>query len=300
MAHTKKKPAKKAQKKRRKHVPVKKGQEVAIHKQPVESALQLSNPVQIMEFGKVLKSYIVANGLSVKIEDKDYPLCGAWKFAASNFGLTAVPVELIPQHRQGEYITLLYKKQVFEGKRKDGSAYKYEKDVIFFSGFSHHTELIDRLRVQNKVSKEITRPYYSYKCVVEVQRNSDGRVMTKGTSVCTNLEAMKAGFDEYAVMGQAQTRTISRALRNLLEFVLNSAGMEGTPGEEMPPPETHDNYTEPEVKVNNVKKPTLREDGFKALVERAKKGEKVLDKARENLDLTPEQIEVLEAIEKPQ
>jgi len=300
MAHTKKKPAKKAPKKRRKHVPVKKGQEVAIVKeeQSAVQVLSLTNMVEIMEFGKVLNKYIKANKLSVVIEGKDYPLCGAWKYAGVNFGLTAVPVELIPQHKEGQYVTLLWKKQLYEGKKKDGSTYKYEKDVVFFSGWAHHTELIDRMKVQNRVTREKTMPYYSYKCVVEVQRNSDGKVMTKGTSVCTNMEDMKAGFQEYAIMGQAQTRTISRALRNLLDFVLQAAGMEPTPGEEMPhePEDRHSDGQTP--RTNNVTKPPASDYVFKQWVERAKKGEKVLDKALENLSLTDEQIEVLEAIEK--
>lgn len=262
--------------------------------------LSLADPGQILKFGKVLNEYITKNKLSVEIEGKQYPLCGAWKFAGMNFGLTAIPVELVAKHKDGQYITILFIKKKFEAKRKDGSKYEYEKEVPVFSGFANHEGVIKSIRERSTITREITRPYFAYECKVEVRR-ADGHLVQQGQSVCSNLESAKAGFDEYAVMGQAQTRTISRALRNLLDFVLNAAGMESTPGEEMP---TMDDEPFKEASVVNeqkktvVTKPTLRADGFDKLVTRARRGEKVLEKAKENLTLTEDQIEVLEKIEK--
>lgn len=264
--------------------------------------LNIADPGQIFRFGKVLNKYIIDNKLSVEIEGKQYPLCGAWKYASANFGLTAIPVELVAKHKDGQYITILFIKKKFEAKRKDGSKYEYEKEVPVFSGFANHEGVIKSIRERSTITREITRPYYAYECKVEVRR-ADGHLVQQGQSVCSNLESAKAGFDEYAVMGQAQTRTISRALRNLLDFVLNAAGMEGTPGEEMI---TDDDEPFKEASVVNeqkktvVTKPTLRVDGFDKLVARAKNGEKVLEKAKQNLTLTADQIEVLERIEKGQ
>lgn len=263
-----------------------------------QTELSLSNPAQIMEFGQVLKVYIEKNGLSVKIEDKQYPLCGAWKFAGMNFGLTAVPVELTPKHKDGQYITIMYAMRTFEGKRKDGTLYKFDKEVPVFSGFANDDDIIEKVRSRNKITREVTRPYYAYSCTVEVRR-SDDKVVNIGKSVCSNLESLKSGFDEYAVMGQAQTRTISRALRNLLDFVLNAAGMESTPGEEITQEMVDESgrQQQPPPPTSEAKKQKPTDAAFEKLVSRAKAGEKVKDKAVENLDLTTDQIEALRVVE---
>lgn len=265
-----------------------------------ETSLSLSNTAQILEFGKVLNKYIKANHLSVEIEGKDYPLCGAWKFAGQAFGLTAIPVELIPQHKDGQYVTILYAKQKFEGTRKDKTKYSYEKDVPVFIGFANHADVLEGVRSRHKISKESTRPYLSYKCVVEVQRMSDDKVIGKGTSVCSNMETLKAGLDEFGVMGQAQTRTIARALKNLLDYVLNAADMQATPAEEMESfKEAEFQGEEPSKKTTVVKKQTPSEYQFGELMLRAKAGEKVLEKAKEHLVLTQEQIDALDRLENP-
>jgi hypothetical protein len=307
MSSKKKSVPRKAPKKKVKSraVAVVKKQEVAVVQPQQSQVLSLNNPAQIMEFGKVLKSYIVANGLSVKIEDKDYPLCGAWKFAGMNFGLTAVPVEITPKHKDGQYITILFAEREFEffdKKAKPPQKKKYKKVVPIFSGFTNHKDVIDEIRQregEGGIKREITRPYYSYECTVEVHR-FDGHVVTKGKSVCTNLESAKAGFDEYAVMGQAQTRTISRALKNLLDFVLQSAGMEPTPGEEMQGHEQEHQVPDeppfappPDAPVKNT--PSVV--AWEKLVVRAQKGEVVSEMAKAHMSITDEQYDALKILE---
>lgn len=265
-----------------------------------EQSLSLSSPTDILEFGKILQSYISSNKLSVKIADKDYPLAGAWKFAGLNFGLSADPVELKAEHQKGEYVTTLYAKQKIEGTRRDGSRYEYEKEYVVFVGFTKDTEIIDSIRSRVSITREITRPYYSYRCIVDVTRMSDGKLVGKGESVCSNLETLKAGFEEHAVMGQAQTRTIARSLKNKLDFVLQAAGFEGTPAEEMTgsedelPFDREEKSTPPKTKVAKAKP---SEKLFGELVERAKKGEKILAIYGEHLEFTDEQKEVLKALE---
>jgi hypothetical protein len=262
----------------------------------------LNDPGQIMEFGKILNKYIVDNKLSITMEERDgtkkqYPLCGAWKFAGSNFGLTAIPKSLVAKHKEGQYITILFAKLKFKGRRKsDNSEYEYEKEVPVFTGFVDHEHVIEGVRKRHTITREITRPYYAYECSVDVERIADGKVMNVGKSVCSNLEASKSGFDEYAVMGQAQTRTISRALKNLLDFVLNAAGMEGTPGEEIPTVDA-ELVGETEDKKNTVKKEVITEAQFEKYLGRAKKGEKVLDRMNEHFTMTPAQIEVISLLE---
>jgi hypothetical protein len=265
----------------------------------------LNDPGQIMEFGKILNKYIADNKLSVNIKERDgkekkYPLCGAWKFAGNSFGLTAVPKKLTAKHKEGQYTTILYAKLKFEGKRKDGTKYEYEKEVVVFVGFTEHEKVIEgvRNRYKDKITREIVRPYYAYECEVDVERISDGKIMNTGKSVCSNLEVQKSGFDEYAVMGQAQTRTISRALKNLLDFVLNAAGMEGTPGEEIPHDVEHEVVPESEKPL--VKKQALDEDQFAKILGRAKAGDKVLEKTLEHFTMTQEQEDALRILENPQ
>lgn len=68
---------------------------------------------------------------------------------------------------------------------------------------------------------------------VEV-RNGRGDLIGAGEAMCTRQEKTWAPRDDYALRAMAQTRAISRALRNPLGFVVKLAGYEATPLEEMP------------------------------------------------------------------
>lgn len=68
------------------------------------------------------------------------------------------------------------------------------------------------------------------------ERNKDGEYIKtpfRGDAVCSNKEATKKGFDEYAVLSMAQTRAIGKAYRNRMGWVMKLAGYEATPSEEM-------------------------------------------------------------------
>lgn len=58
-------------------------------------------------------------------------------------------------------------------------------------------------------------------------------LISTGYALCSNKEAIKAKFDEYAILSMAQTRAIGKAYRNKLGWVMKLAGYEGTPSEEM-------------------------------------------------------------------
>ena len=68
---------------------------------------------------------------------------------------------------------------------------------------------------------------------VNILRMKDDKVLGVGFALCSNKEAKKKSFDEYAVLSMAQTRAIGKAYRNLLGWVMKLAGYEGTPSEEM-------------------------------------------------------------------
>jgi len=72
-----------------------------------------------------------------------------------------------------------------------------------------------------------------YWAIVEVRRISDDKTMSRGIAVCSNKEASKRSFDEYAICSMAQTRAEGKAFRMLLSWIMKAAGFEATPAEEM-------------------------------------------------------------------
>jgi hypothetical protein len=72
-----------------------------------------------------------------------------------------------------------------------------------------------------------------YQAEVEIRRISDDKIMSRGIAVCSNKEASKRSFDEYAICSMAQTRAEGKAFRMLLSWIMKAAGFEATPAEEM-------------------------------------------------------------------
>lgn len=72
-----------------------------------------------------------------------------------------------------------------------------------------------------------------YSATVEIRRISDDKIMSKGIALCSNKEASKRLFDEYAILSMAQTRAEGKAFRMLLSWIMKAAGFEATPAEEM-------------------------------------------------------------------
>jgi hypothetical protein len=270
-----------------------------------EKQLSLNSPADVMSFGSILKKYIVDNNLSVKINGNDHAMVDAWKYSGMAFGLTAIPHKPVSLHSKGQYITILYAEREFSGAKG-----KYKKDVAVFAGFADATEILREIRERSKIVKELTKPYFEYECECDVVRIGDvsKAQISYGVGVCSNLEMLKVSFDQYSVNSMSQTRGIGKAYRNLLGFVMKSAGMEGTPAEEMDEPQRNDreSYHDgdrpwmPDPEPGEIKKTKLNEAGWEKLIARAKSGEKVLEKARENLALTDKQIEALDMIENPE
>lgn len=73
---------------------------------------------------------------------------------------------------------------------------------------------------------------YRYRAEVSL-RDKDGNKVGSGVAVCTNKEAGKTKFDEYAVASMAQTRAVGKAYRLKIGWLLKVAGYETTPAEEM-------------------------------------------------------------------
>jgi hypothetical protein len=69
---------------------------------------------------------------------------------------------------------------------------------------------------------------------VEVRRIADGTVISAAEQLCTRSESKWARAEDHALLGMAQTRASSRALRGPLAQIVELAGYQGTPFEEMP------------------------------------------------------------------
>lgn len=72
-----------------------------------------------------------------------------------------------------------------------------------------------------------------YLAEVNICRFGSNDIITKGVAICSNKEANKRQWDEYAILSMAQTRATGKAFRNLLSWLMKAAGFEATPAEEM-------------------------------------------------------------------
>lgn len=194
----------------------------------VREAYQLIKPKDITDFSKVLREFITKSQLSTKIQGNEYVNVDGWKFAGLNFGLVPIVSEPVPLHQHGELITILY----HEIERRD----KFGKKMVVEPFFASSNQVLaDRFRekFKDKIKKEIVHDFYNYKCGCEVMNSVTGSKVGSGFGVCSNIEMSKTSFDEFAVMSMAQTRAIGRAFKNVLGFIMKSAGYSPTPLEEM-------------------------------------------------------------------
>lgn len=183
----------------------------------------LSNPKDIMAFSKTLKDYVMQNQLTTSIQGKNYVNVDGWKFAGLNFGI--VPIVEEPEEKTGEF-TRLYLLEEYKTSQK--GQYWAASETTFFPEVAAEWQKKDSQKFRTKILR-----HYNYKCKCNVVRVADGKIIGSGSAVCTNAELKKVTFDEYAVSSMAQTRAIGKALRNLIGFVMSSAGFETTPAEEM-------------------------------------------------------------------
>ena len=253
-----------------------------------------------MSFGQVLKKYIAKNKLSVEIKGNQYAMVDGWKFAGLAFGLTAIPEAPVASQERGQYITVLYTIGTFLN-RKTGKEYK--KEYIAFTGFTSDEGVIDKMRQKIKVTREMTHPYFKYTCECKIVRLSDGVTVGAGWGMCSNMEDAKVEFQEYAVASMAQTRTIGKAYRNQLGFIMKDAGLEGTPAEEMTGVRDDDAPVQPKEEAPKVDRPTADRPAMtdKQLGQadtRIRSGQDILETCKQQFYLTKKQLASLEEADK--
>lgn len=69
----------------------------------------------------------------------------------------------------------------------------------------------------------------------EITNAKTGKIVSVGYAICSKEEFKKKGFDEYAILSQAQTRATGKAFRNYIGWIIKMAGYQATPAEEIKP-----------------------------------------------------------------
>ena len=67
-----------------------------------DSAYSLTSPAQVKQMATLVRDYIINNGLSVKIQDKDYVMVEGWQFAGGLLGTTPRVSEVVDLSKNDE------------------------------------------------------------------------------------------------------------------------------------------------------------------------------------------------------
>lgn len=124
-------------------------------------------------------------------------------------------------------------------KEKNLSTTIQRKEYVNVSGWQFAGSALGLMPIITEVT-DLTRRgeqpgqvEFKYLAKCEVRKITTGEVVSTGVAICSSFERTKSAFDEYAILSMAQTRAIGKAYRNLLAWLMNAAGFEATPAEEM-------------------------------------------------------------------
>lgn len=106
------------------------------------------------------------------------------------------------------------------------------KQYVYCDGWKFAGTSFGLTAIPNKPINESKDKEIKYSCECDIINIQTQVKLSYGFAICSNLEAKKKSFDEYAIASIAQTRAIAKAYRNLLGFIMNAAGFEATPAEE--------------------------------------------------------------------
>lgn len=95
-------------------------------------------------------------------------------------------------------------------------------------GVFPHTTAEDLSGLDEFINKPIIK--YKAKCVV---KTIDGKEMSCAEALCSDAETKWSGKDEHAIMSMAETRATGKALKLPLGWIMQLAGYEPTPAEEI-------------------------------------------------------------------
>ena len=139
------------------------------------------------------------------------------------------------------------------------------KNYITVEGWQIAGAFTGAIPIVEKVEDLSEDDVYKYRAEVSLV-DKEGDKVGYGVAICTNKEAGKQNFDEYAVASMAQTRAVGKAYRMKIGWLLKIAGYETTPAEEMPQEaevvntgaEKSSKYTEQEIAMAKLKLGTVK------------------------------------------
>lgn len=254
-----------------------------------DRVLSLRKPQDLETFSVELVQYVERYGLVEEIQDKKFVKVEGWKYAGANFGLKAIVSE--PELRSNlEPLYIFRAKKVYKGN-------EYEK-----------TELVTTSQAQKEEYHKINPrhllyfgTWYSYRCGCEIRMLSTDKVVSTGYGSCSNMEPSKWKWEEYAVESMAQTRAIGKAYRNLLGYLMNIAGFEDTPAEEMDEikveQQTPTTATTQTVEIPQSDKMKAGPKAWTKILEKYKTGDVDRDTINLHYQLTDDQVRDLDQLE---
>jgi hypothetical protein len=121
----------------------------------------------------------------------------------------------------------------------------------------------------NNLNLDFDSQEYKYSCTVELKK--DDRLVGRGYAICSNAEAKKKSFDEYAIASMAQTRAVGKAYRLKIGWLMKLTGYEGTPAEEILDYDSLDNEKATEQEKDEIvemHKETVREKAKRLYIDK--------------------------------
>jgi hypothetical protein len=107
------------------------------------------------------------------------------------------------------------------------------KEYVNVEGWQYAGSRLGIMPVVDEVTNVSVDGEMKYQAKVSLINLRNDQKVGAGFAVCSNKEAGKKFYQEFAIASMAQTRAIGKAYRNILAWIIRAAGYEPTPAEEM-------------------------------------------------------------------
>jgi hypothetical protein len=107
------------------------------------------------------------------------------------------------------------------------------KEFVNVEGWQYAGSRLGIVPIVQQVINRSTEHELKYEVHVHLVQLGSLVQVGAGVAICSNKEAGKKFYQEFAICSMAQTRAIGKAYRNILAWIIRAAGYEATPAEEM-------------------------------------------------------------------
>ena len=121
------------------------------------------------------------------------------------------------------------------------------RDYVKVSGWQYAGTKLGIVPMVEEVTDQSDDKRIQYQTRVALLNIKTNEYVGCGIALCSNLENGKKNQPAYAIQSLSQTRAIGKAYRNLLGWVVELAGFEATPVEEMDSVHIHEREQSPSV-----------------------------------------------------